>query len=587
MQIIKKLNISYNLKKIVNKLFLNVFKRFLFRSNLLFLNEKNITIKSILLYLPDEKIMHLGDNLFFEPLANNLTKLGFKVFICPINAMQFYFSDLGYKIANDTKLSKYDLIISKTDFYWRLRGLKNQILLIDTTSLKIKSPLCDDIVNKVFDELKLKIKSKNFTPSLLNYPLDTSKFSFIKKSDKYIIFNNYINSGSIRSGVNHQKLIIKFIKNLKESTGCKVIHSGSRKDKLNDLNKYDFVDFDIRGKSSVKDIIALCAHKNLIYNVSFDAFQMHLFFILNKKSFILFRGRWLQENSDFIKNYVNPPFTNYKARYLIHYIDDSGMPSELSSYEVKRRIKNYKNGYFSVVVPCYNGEAFIERCIKSIKNQTYEKFEVLLIDDGSIDNSYKLLKRYIRGDSRFKIVKHEKNLGLSAARNSGIKHAKGEFLAFLDIDDWWPKRKLDTYYNYFLKGNDLIYSDYTKVYSRRKKKITVKKKINFEMLSVSNLIPISSGAYNQSKIGAKFFKYKSPSEDWLFWLDLFKKPRKSFGIPINLMFYTVSSSSMSANKYTMAKRAWIIYRKYHRFNIIKSIYYLITYTIIGFKKNYL
>ena len=89
----------------------------------------------------------------------------------------------------------------------------------------------------------------------------------------------------------------------------------------------------------------------------------------------------------------------------------------------------------SVIIPVYNVEKYINKCIKSIKNQNYANFEALIIDDGSLDDSIAIAKEIIRDDSRFTILP-KKNGGLSSARNFGIEHAKGDYIYFLDSDDY-------------------------------------------------------------------------------------------------------------------------------------------------------
>jgi teichuronic acid biosynthesis glycosyltransferase TuaG len=248
----------------------------------------------------------------------------------------------------------------------------------------------------------------------------------------------------------------------------------------------------------------------------------------------------------------------------------------------------FKSNFFSIIVPCFNGQKYIDRCIKSILSQTYNGFEVLVIDDGSSDSSYEILKKYSDEDKRIKLIRHKINQGLSSARNTGLNNAVGQFIAFLDIDDWWPKNKLNIYAGYFLMEYDLLYSDFTRFKSTKNKKlIRVKKNINFNKLIFSNLIPISTGAYDQKKLGYRYFEYDSPSEDWLFWLNLIKDSKKSLGINKNLMFYSVSGSSMSANKINMAKKAWMIFREFHKFNIIKSCYCFTIYFYNGIKRSFL
>jgi len=89
----------------------------------------------------------------------------------------------------------------------------------------------------------------------------------------------------------------------------------------------------------------------------------------------------------------------------------------------------------SVIVPVYNAEKYLDKCIQSILNQDYKNIEVILIDDGSLDNSGNICDEYAKVDSRVKVV-HKKNGGVSSARNCGIDIATGEFIMFVDSDDY-------------------------------------------------------------------------------------------------------------------------------------------------------
>lgn len=91
---------------------------------------------------------------------------------------------------------------------------------------------------------------------------------------------------------------------------------------------------------------------------------------------------------------------------------------------------------FSIIVPVYNVENYIRECLESIKNQTYKDYEVIIVNDGTKDNSIEIAKEY-----PFKII-NQKNQGLSVARNTGVKHAKGEYILFLDADDYLEKDTL-------------------------------------------------------------------------------------------------------------------------------------------------
>lgn len=93
---------------------------------------------------------------------------------------------------------------------------------------------------------------------------------------------------------------------------------------------------------------------------------------------------------------------------------------------------------FSIIVPVYNVEKYIDKCLKSIKEQSYVNFEVIIVNDGSLDNSQKIIDNYVKEDKRFKSFIKE-NGGLSDARNYGLKYVKGDYLLFIDSDDYIDK----------------------------------------------------------------------------------------------------------------------------------------------------
>ncbi len=104
--------------------------------------------------------------------------------------------------------------------------------------------------------------------------------------------------------------------------------------------------------------------------------------------------------------------------------------------------------FLSIIIPIYNASIYLDSCIQSVYKQTFSNWELILIDDGSIDNSLILAKNWAEKDHRIKVLQHlnRANKGVSASRNLGIKHAKGEWLAFLDADDVWLPGKLQKQY---------------------------------------------------------------------------------------------------------------------------------------------
>lgn len=115
---------------------------------------------------------------------------------------------------------------------------------------------------------------------------------------------------------------------------------------------------------------------------------------------------------------------------------------------------------YTFIVPVYNGEKYIDRCLKSLLNQTYKNFEIIIINDGSTDNSESILDDYQKKHSQIKVI-HQKNKGLSASRNLGIKKAIGDYLLFVDVDDYISDQTLAFIETKVSKPWDLIKFNWT------------------------------------------------------------------------------------------------------------------------------
>lgn len=124
--------------------------------------------------------------------------------------------------------------------------------------------------------------------------------------------------------------------------------------------------------------------------------------------------------------------------------------------------KTKNNPTVSIIIPTYNRARLIGRAIQSVLDQTYQDFELIVVDDGSTDNTGKVIKIFT--DPRIKYVRHEQNKGGSVARNMGIKVARGEFIAFLDSDDEWLPKKLEKQINCFTKCSDSVGAVYCMLY---------------------------------------------------------------------------------------------------------------------------
>ena len=163
-------------------------------------------------------------------------------------------------------------------------------------------------------------------------------------------------------------------------------------------------------------------------------------------------------------------------------------------------MKNNKlqSAKFSIVIACFNSSNFIPKTIESILGQSYQNFEILFVDDGSTDNSLSIIRKYSKNDKRIKVLKNTINQGVSVTRNKALENVTGQYICFLDCDDWWPHDKLKIYLQLYKQGYELIYSSFTKLYlnSGKSNLIKVDTEASYNKIIFSNLIPFSSASYD-------------------------------------------------------------------------------------------
>ena len=241
----------------------------------------------------------------------------------------------------------------------------------------------------------------------------------------------------------------------------------------------------------------------------------------------------------------------------------------------------------SIIIPVYNAEKFIGKTIESVLNQTYKNWEMLIFNDKSKDDSLKIIKKYSEKDERIKVIDSKENVGVVAARNKLIEIATGEFIAFLDADDYWREQKLEKQIKYMKEQNALIScTEYIRVTEDEKEinDIIIKEIITYEDMLKNNYLGCLTVVYNANKLGKRYFKEREKNEDYVLWLEIVKETKIIFGLKENLAFYRVLNNSRSSNKIKVAKDRWEVYRKVERLSLFKSIYYFLQYVIRALKK---
>lgn len=246
-----------------------------------------------------------------------------------------------------------------------------------------------------------------------------------------------------------------------------------------------------------------------------------------------------------------------------------------------------KNNLVSIITPSYNSSRFISQTIESVLNQTYENWEMIIVDDVSPDNSNAIIEEYIKKDSRIKLIKLEKNSGPAVARNRAIEKATGRYIAFLDADDLWMPQKLDKQIKFMQeKQCALSYTSYDLIDEKNVELGTfiVPHLVSYADLLKTNSIGCLTAMYDVEILGKTYFPNIIKKQDFALWLRILQKVNIAEAIIEPLATYRIRKVSVSSNKIKNTIFIWKIFRQYTDLNILQSIYYFIYYALNGLKK---
>lgn len=244
------------------------------------------------------------------------------------------------------------------------------------------------------------------------------------------------------------------------------------------------------------------------------------------------------------------------------------------------------NELVSIITPCYNGAKYISETIDSVLCQTYTDWEMIIINDGSKDNSAEVISTYVERDSRIKLI-NQKNGGSANARNHGIRVANGRYIALLDADDMWENNFLEEQLRFMKEKNALcVYSSYKRIDENSKeilKPVICKKQVTYKQMLITDFIGCLTGLYDTSVYGKVYLKeeLKSLLDDYAYWLDIIEKTKVAYGNQKILARYRVMSSSVTGNKKKMIKAHYRFYRDYLKLGVSRSIYNTIYWGIRG------
>lgn len=233
------------------------------------------------------------------------------------------------------------------------------------------------------------------------------------------------------------------------------------------------------------------------------------------------------------------------------------------------------NNKVSIVVPVYNAQSCIADTIMSVLEQSYTDYELLLVDDSSTDESRKVMEQFI--SDKVTILDNTEGKGAAGARNTGIRHAEGRYIAFIDADDLWVPDKLFKQIR-FMTDNNAAFSFTGYEFADEKgrglgKTVKVPGTISYREALKNTTIFTSTVMFDMEKLCKDDISMPCvKSEDTATWWKVLKKTGVAYGLDESLTLYRRMGSSLSSNKLEAIRRIWNLYRKTEHLGVLYSLY---------------
>lgn len=246
------------------------------------------------------------------------------------------------------------------------------------------------------------------------------------------------------------------------------------------------------------------------------------------------------------------------------------------------------NPIVSVVVPAYNCTKTLAKTIDSVMRQTYQDWELIIVDDCSSDDTNALIQTFTKMDERIVLMKNKSNLGVAETRNNGVDFARGDYIAFLDSDDIWLPEKLERQMELMIETSAVLsctsYSFIDEDDNELPNSVVVPRNIDIKLLIRKNIIGCSTvvvkkDVAKQHRMLSDFFH-----EDYVTWLKILKEHEIVYGLSSVYTQYRFMKGSKSHNKIKSGLKLFSVYRKVMGMNSIHSIYRLTSYFFYGLSK---
>ena len=238
----------------------------------------------------------------------------------------------------------------------------------------------------------------------------------------------------------------------------------------------------------------------------------------------------------------------------------------------------------SILTPTFNAEKFIRATIKSVQEQTYENWEMILVDDASTDNTVSIIEDFAQRDNRIKLFKFSENRGNGFARNAALNKATGKYIAYLDADDLWFPSKLEKQIQ-FLNANNLhftfsYYDSIDEEGNNLNRRVESPNPLIYKQLFFCNYVGNLTAIYDADYFGKIILETSQKRQDWRLWLTILKQIKTAEVVPESLAFYRIRKDSISSSKFKLIKHNFGVYREFHRYNFMSSVLLMMRFLFI-------
>jgi len=244
----------------------------------------------------------------------------------------------------------------------------------------------------------------------------------------------------------------------------------------------------------------------------------------------------------------------------------------------------------SIIVPMFNAEKYIVATIRSVQTQSYQNWELFLIDDGSDDDTCGTVQAYLETQDEGVVgrihILHNPGKGAWSARNYGLVQAKGRYIAFLDADDVWKPEKLEHEIAFASKNKaGFVFTGYEFADENAKglgKVVKVPHTISFKQALSNTTIFTSTVLIDLQKVDKKLCEMPNiKSEDTATWWNILRAGHMGYGLNENLVLYRRPAKSLSSNKFEAQRRIWNLYRKAAGLSVVSAAWHFVIWAFLA------